>query len=167
MDKKMDGKLRELILYLVFGVLTTALNWAVYALLSITLGLSQYGIDTAQYKLIANISNVSAWIAGVLFAYFTNKKWVFQSKATVKTGAWREFWLFVSARLASFLLFDLLLFNLCLSTLQNFSLVLTRDQWIKLMMNVLVVIFNYVASKWVIFKKKQGSDTNNIPDSKK
>ena len=63
---------------------------------------------------LTNIGNVVAWIAAVLFAYFTNKKYVFQSTADAETGAFREFWLFVSARLASLVLFDLLLFNLLL-----------------------------------------------------
>lgn len=149
---------RELFMYIIFGVLTTAVNWFVYWIVTVSFGLHQYEIDTSQYKLIVNAANVTAWVSSVLFAYYTNKKWVFQSKKAGKTGAWQEFWLFVSSRILSFALFDLGLSNLCLFVLPDFHFVITRDQWIKLIMNVLVVIFNYVASKWVVFRKKNEKD---------
>ena len=144
-------KMRELILYVVFGVLTTAVNWIVYFLVTRLLGLNGYEQGSGPYQLVANIGNVAAWVLAVLFAYFTNKKFVFQSKADAKTGAWREFWLFVSARLASLVIFDLLLFNLLLFLGMN-------ADWDKLLMNVLVILFNYFASKLVIFRKK-GEET--------
>ena len=140
-------RMRELILYLVFGVLTTAVNWIVYFLVTRLLGIGGMEEGSGQYALTANTGNVTAWVLAVLFAFFTNKKFVFQSGASRENGAWREFWLFVSARIASLLIFDLMLFNLLLWLGMN-------ADWDKLIMNVLVVIFNYAASKWVIFRRR-------------
>ena len=139
-----NEKIREIVSYLVFGVLTTLVNWAVY--LAVT-ALSPKGASGETPMLISNIGQVLGWVASVLFAYFTNKKYVFQSNATAQNGAWKEFWLFVSARVASLLLFDLMLFNVLL-------LLGVNDKWDKLLMNVLVIVFNFVASKFVIFRKK-------------
>lgn len=139
-------KMRELITYVIFGVLTTAVNWSVYKLLSWALGMESHDDGSAMYVLLGNISNISAWVISVLFAYATNKKFVFRSKTDSSKSAWKEFSLFVSARVLSYLIFDLLLYTLLLYVLPH-----DLD---KLLMNVLVVIFNYVASRFVIFKKK-------------
>ena len=144
-DKK---RTREIALYVLFGVLTTLVSWAVYLAFTRLMGIGKMEEGSGRYVLVSNLGQVISWIAAVLFAYFTNKKYVFQSKAGAKDGAWREFWLFVSARVASLLIFDLLLFNVCLMLGMD-------DRVDKLLMNVLVVIFNYAASKWVIFKKKK------------
>ena len=144
-------RMLELALYVFFGALTTLVNWIVYFLVTRLLGLNGYEQGSGPYQLVANIGNVAAWVLAVLFAYFTNKKFVFQSKADAKTGAWREFWLFVSARLASLVIFDVALFNLLLRLGMNAD----GD---KLLMNVLVILFNYFASKLVIFRKK-GEET--------
>ena len=144
-------KMRELILYVFFGALTTVVNWIVYFLVTRALHLNGYEQGSGPYQLIANIGNVAAWVLAVLFAYFTNKKYVFQSKTDAKTGAWREFWLFVSARIASMVIFDVALFNLLLLLGMN-------ADWDKLLMNALVILFNYFASKLVIFRKK-GEET--------
>ena len=139
-------KMRELILYVVFGALTTAVNWVVYLAVTGMLGMNGLAEGSAKFVLISNIGQVTSWILAVLFAYATNKKFVFQSKADAKNGAWKEFFLFVSARVASLLIFDLLLFNALLLLGMN-------DKWDKLLMNGLVIIFNYVASRFVVFKK--------------
>ena len=64
---KLIKKYKEVIMYLVFGVLTTLVNWICYALLT------KKGINM-------NVSNVIAWIVAVLFAFITNKLFVFESK---------------------------------------------------------------------------------------
>lgn len=141
------AKMRELILYALFGVLTTAVNWAAYLAVTGLLGMNALEEGSAKYLLISNIGQVIGWVLSVIFAYATNKKFVFQSSTGVKTGALREFLLFVSARVASLIFFDLLLFNALLLLGMN-------DKWDKLLMNALVVIFNYAASRFVIFRKK-------------
>ncbi len=139
-------KMRELTLYVVFGALTTAVNWLVYVAMTGALQMDSYLKDSPTQLLIGNAANVTAWILSVLFAFFTNKIFVFRSTATAKTGAVKEFMLFVSARLMSYLLFDLLLYSLLFFVMD--------DRLDKLLMNVLVVIFNYAASRFVIFRKK-------------
>ena len=139
-------KMRELIVYVFFGVLTTVVNWVIYTLLTMVLGMTSYPEGSASYVLIGNAANAVAWIVSVLFAFFTNKRYVFKSEKTRENGAWKEFGLFVSARVLSYLLFDLGLYTVCLFFLPH--------QVDKILMNVLVVIFNYLASKLVVFRKK-------------
>ena len=143
----------ELIRYLAAGVLTTLVNWGVYVGLTAVLGLAQMEIHSASYHMAASVCNWAAWILSVLVAFFVNKKWVFESVRDTKKGALREFLMFVSARALSYLLFDLALFNLCLALVPDFFFVITRDQWIKLVMNGLVIVFNYFASRLVVFRK--------------
>ena len=145
---KDNEKMRELITYVIFGVLTTLVNWIVYLAVTGVLDLKSKPEGSGAYLLIVNAGQILGWILSVLFAYFTNKKYVFQSDAGVKDGAFREFILFVSARVASLLIFDLALFNVL-------QLLGMNDKLDKLLMNGLVIIFNYVASRFVIFKKKE------------
>ena len=134
---------RELLLYAVFGVLTTVVNYAAYWLLTLVFNLRTEG--ASEIALIA--VNVIAWVLAVAFAYVTNRKYVFESRATGKQAILREMGLFVSARLVSLLLFDMLGMYLCITL---FSM---NDLLAKLLLNVLVVIFNYIASKLMVFKK--------------
>ena len=144
-------KMGELISYLIFGVLTTVVSWGVYYLWRQAFKMTSYPTDSAAYTLIATSGQVISFVLAVLFAFVTNKKYVFKSEKTAKSGLWKEFALFVSARIMAWVLFDLVLFNILL--LFTKDVVADADLWLKLLMNVLVVIFNYVASKWVIFKK--------------
>ena len=140
-------KMREMSMYLLFGVLTTAVNWLVYFAFTSALGMNNYAKGSYEYVLIGNAANIVAWIAAVLFAFFTTKRFVIQSKRDAQNGAWKEFGLFVSARLLSLVLFEVLLYTLALYILPH--------EWDKLLMNVLVVVFNYFASSFVVFKKTQ------------
>ena len=142
--REKNPRLFELGSYLFFGVLTTLVNWLVYLALTALLGLSAMEQGSAEYLLIANISQAVAWILSVLFAYATNRRYVFRSE-TDGSGRLRELWLFVSSRALGYVLFDLLLFS-------AFLLMMT-DRPAKLVMNVFVIVFNYVASRFVIFKK--------------
>lgn len=127
---------KEITAYLIFGVLTTIVNIAVYWLAAHPLG-----IGTVP-------SSVIAWIAAVLFAYVTNRIWVFHSETTGTSGIIREMTYFFSARLATgvidwvfmYVTVDLLGFN---------------DVYMKVIANVIVVILNYVASKLLIFRKSE------------
>lgn len=139
-------RMREMISYIIFGVLTTVLNWVIYTLLTAAFGMDNHPEGSGAYVLIGNAANGAAWVISVLFAFFTNKRYVFRSKKTAENGAWKEFGLFVSARVLGYLIFDLGLYTLCLFVMPH--------QIDKVLMNVLVVIFNYLASKLVIFKKK-------------
>lgn len=117
-------------------MLTTVVNIAVYWLTAHPMGLS------------VMMSTVLAWVAAVLFAYVTNRKWVFHSEAKTPAEIGKEMVSFFACRLATgvvdwaamFIFVDMLHLN---------------DVVIKVAANVLVIILNYVASKLVIFKKKQ------------
>ena len=145
-------RLFQMALYLLYGVLTTLVNWVCYLVLTRLLGLSAHGRDSAAYRLIANFSQAVSWLVSVLFAYFTNRRYVFQSN-TRKRAFLREIWQFVSTRALGYVLFDLLLFNI--------FLLFMSDRWSKLFMNVFVIIFNYLASRFVVFRKPKATAQEN------
>lgn len=125
---------RELISYVFWGGMTTAVNYIVYFLL--TKGLNIYYLT----------SNVAAWAVSVLFAYFVNKIFVFQSRDWNWRVALRELWQMVAARLFSLGL-EMVILWLFVDML-HFS-----DSIIKIAAGVMVVVVNYVLSKCIIFKK--------------
>jgi len=135
---------RETISYLIFGVLTTVLNYIVFWLFLRLLG------DEA-----ALLANVVAFIAAVAFAYVTNKLYVFESKSWKPEVVKKELVAFISARLLTFALEELGLFVAAnLLHLGRYALFGVDGIMIsKLLLNVLVIIGNYVLSKWIIFKK--------------
>lgn len=128
-------KYRGLLLYGIFGVLTTLINLAVYYICYEKSG-------------IPNIpSTVIAWVVAVAFAFVTNKIWVFDSKSMdVKTLLY-EATTFVGCRLATGV-FELVVMYVTVDLLQ------VNGMLMKLIVNVVVIVLNYVASKLVIFKKK-------------
>ena len=132
--KKLFTKYEELILYVFFGGLTTLVNIVVYWFCADVLHI---------YYLI---SNAFAWVLAVLFAYVTNRTWVFKSKKRGVSAIIREIMLFVSGRILSGL-GDTLIMFICVSVLMLPGLVA------KIAANVFVVIFNYIFSKLIIFRK--------------
>lgn len=128
-------KYKDIVLYLFFGVLTTLVNYAAYFACARLLPVQTTTIPTAI-----------AWIVSVLFAYATNRKWVFESN-TQGTAAAKEFTAFVGARLASGAM-DVGIMYLAVDLLGYSDLIM------KLLSNVIVVIVNYFLSKFFIFKKK-------------
>lgn len=126
----------EMISYLIFGVLTTLVN--------VLLGGVLY--DVLHWNLY--VANTLAWIAAVAFAFITNKLFVFQSKSFASGILRRELATFVGARLLS-LGVDTLGMGLLVDWLGwNFWLA-------KIIMNVIVVIINYLLSKLIIFNNKK------------
>ena len=103
-----------------------------------------FGVCTT---LVNIVSTACAWALSVAFAYVTNRIWVFESKVRSFTGVCREIASFVGCRVASGAM-DIFLMWL-LVEMMGFS-----DMIIKILSNILVIIFNYVASKFWIFKKK-------------
>ncbi len=126
------SRYKEQLLYLFFGALTTLVN-----LLTFWLCLAFLPPLTA---------NVIAWIVGVVFAYGTNRTWVFSEKAHEKKGIAREVSSFTLGRLATLGMEELVLW-LGISILGISALV------IKIIAQLLVIIGNYVISKWIVFKK--------------
>ena len=128
-------KYRSILIYLIFGVLTTAVNYLVYIPCLKLLGLS------------ASVSNVIAWCVAVLFAFLTNKPFVFESKDWSAKTVVPEFTKFVGTRVASGLLETLIL--LVAVDMLGWNGVI----W-KLVTSVIVVILNYIGSKLLVFRRK-------------
>lgn len=136
--KSLFLKYREFILYVFFGGLTTLVNWAGYWLLA--------DVFRVPYLWATAI----AQILSILFAYVTNRIWVFESKAKGFSAVFWEMVRFFGCRAASFVL-DLLCMRIGVGGLH------VNDMVMKLLSNVIVVIVNYVFSKLIVFRKpKQG-----------
>ena len=134
--KKLFQKYRDVILYLFFGGCTTLVNMGVYALCYELLG-------------VPNVPSVAiAWLLAVVFAFITNKLWVFDSKSWDRGTVKHEAGSFLAARAATGLL-DVLIMYLAVDVMGWNGTV-----W-KLISNILVVILNYIASRLFIFRKKE------------
>lgn len=125
----------DIISYLIFGVLTTVVNYIVYLPLYNLVGLS------------AAVSNAIAWAASVAFAYLTNKPFVFKSHDWSINTVVPELVKFVGCRVGSGLAETLIIFVAV--DLLNFN-----GNIIKLITSFIVVILNYVASKFLVFRQK-------------
>ena len=128
---------REIVSYVFWGVMTTAVNYVSYLLLT----------EGLQVHYLAG--TVVAWVLSVLFAYFVNKLFVFQSKDWAWRVALRELWQMTASRLFSLGLETGILW-LFVERLHCGEVI------VKLCANVLVVVVNYVLSKFIIFRKKAG-----------
>lgn len=128
-------KYRSLIAYGIFGVLSTIVNIGTYYLC--------YDVNDMSNVL----SNILAWIAAVLFAFVTNKLWVFESKSLAPEVVFYEFTTFMGCRGATGAM-DLAIMYVCVDVLCWPAMVM------KMISNILVILLNYVFSKLIIFKKK-------------
>ena len=124
----------ELISYAIFGVATTVVSMVVY------------GVCNSVFEMHYLISNIVSWVIAVAFAYITNKMFVFKTRGMGFAQLKREITLFVSARLASLGIEELGLFILI-------GLIGWGEILAKLVMQVVVIVLNYIFSKLVIFKK--------------
>lgn len=133
--RRLIRKHREVLLYLLFGALTTAVNYLVYFPL----------FNLLQMQ--AAVSNAAAWAVAVAFAFVTNKPFVFQSHDWSAKTVIPELAKFVGCRVFSGLA-------------ESLILLVTVDIWhwdgniIKIATSILVVVLNYVGSKLLVFRKK-------------
>ena len=128
------SKSHDILVYLIFGVLTTVVNYLVY--------LPCYNL----LHLSSALSNVIAWAAAVAFAFVTNKPFVFRSHDWSAKTVIPELTRFIGTRLGSGGLETLILF-LTVDWLE-----LNGSVW-KLVTSVLVVVLNYIGSKLLVFRK--------------
>lgn len=135
---------REVMLYLACGLMTTVVNFVCYYLLYNAAVKMNFFSD----KTCVHISNVTAWIISVTFAFVTNKLLVFESKSFEKGVVLKEAVSFMAARLFSLGVEEGGLF--ILNTIFSFNAIM-----VKIVMAVFVVILNYVFSKRMIFKNKK------------
>lgn len=136
MEKMKKEAVREGLSYLIFGVLTTVIDYVISNALF-------YAGHMGSVP-----SQTIGWIAAVLFAFVTNKWWVFGSHTLIPAEVWREFVSFVLCRVATFL------FNLA-AIFVMVDLFKLEFFICKLLISVVVVILNYVFSKILIFAHKK------------
>lgn len=132
--KSLASKYKYIILYGIFGILTTIINIGFYGILYSVLGISNV------------VSNIIAWVISVLFAFIINKLWVFESKSLCLKVFIKKFGSFIVCRLATGIL-DLGIMFVGVDLLKGPAIIL------KVTSNIIVMILNYVMSKIFVFKK--------------
>ena len=147
--KELFLKYKEIIMYLVFGVLTTVVNWGSYAVFEISL--ETFITDTI---LLSSVANVPSWITAVLFAFITNKLWVFESRSFKGTLLLKELGAFVASRLITGAIEGFGVPLLMIAGL-NQSILGIEGMLAKVLISVIVVILNYILSKLLVFRKKK------------
>lgn len=134
---------KQIISYLIFGVLTTLVNIIVSYIL------------TAFCNLNGNLSSTIGIIASILFAYFTNRKWVFESFATTLKDKWIEFGKFILGRAFTMVIEILGVFLLNDVIHSFYGMFSDNTAYLinKVLISVIVIILNFIISKFFTFKK--------------
>ncbi len=134
-------KYKDIILYIIFGIATTVVNFSVY---------------TFFVKFLSQdmtLSNLISWVISVTFAFITNKIFVFSSRSFKAKTLFKEFVSFYSSRIITGIMeiiFPTVLFDLGL----NFELFGIKGFVAKAIVNLVIIILNYVFSKLFVFKSK-------------
>lgn len=140
-------KHKSVILYILFGGLTTVVDWSISFLLYYL-----WGDAIEATPILLHGANVIAWVAAVAFAYITNRIWVFESKRRGLLPILGEIVAFAGGRVLTLLLQEAIMAVFC--TWLGFN-----EYLFKIIAAVLVVILNYFISKLVVFRKtKRESD---------
>ena len=134
MIKEYWDKYKDVILYLVFGVFTTVVNIVSYWVCAHVFGMSVMA------------STVIAWALAVFFAYVTNRTMVFHSSATEKGEILKEIGSFFACRLGTGVVDWVIMFVFV-------NVLHFNDMIVKIAANFIVIVLNYVLSKFVIFKR--------------
>lgn len=134
--KKLFNKYRDIIMYLIFGVLSTIVSLVIYY------GLV-YTILNPDNAIELQVANILSWIGAVTFAYFTNRNMVFHSTNKNKI---QEVSKFVAARVIT-LLMDMAIMFIGVTVLHG------NDKILKILSQVIVIVSNYIFSKVFVFKK--------------
>jgi putative flippase GtrA len=141
--KELYNKYKEIVNYVIVGGLTTVVSLAVYYALVLT-------VLDPDNAVQLQIANVISWIAAVTFAYFTNRRFVFESKTKGEEQT-KEVISFYSARLGT-LLMDMGIMFVGKTVLH------INDKIVKLFVQVVVMVANYVISKLLVFKKSKSEE---------
>lgn len=133
--KKLIKKIltKEVLLYIIFGILTTLANLAVFYVLT-HVGLNE------------NLSNIIAVLTAVLLAYFTNRRLVFNSSAITFKENFKEFYKFMLGRAFTMIL-EIIGFYLL------FNIIGIQEFISKIIITIIVIILNFFISKFFAFKK--------------
>ena len=164
--KQLFQKYREIIMYLIFGVLTTVVGFGTY--FAIMAGAEQIWGEVMQnethatYLAVYFAAQIIQWVAAVLFAFFTNRAWVFTDADRSEGTMGRQLVLFAGSRVASLGLDIAVTYGLTLllalwittpPVLLGVSL--TPGMIAKVVAAALVIVANYVLSKIFVFKSKK------------
>ena len=166
--KKIYEKYKEIILYLLFGVITTVVSLA-SCFITLKIGVLfdfLRGADGEPTELLDVIGSCVQWVTGVLVAFYTNKKWVFTGSEQGKEATLKQLITFSGARVATLFveivinlgtiaLFDLAGYKPVELNLIILTLALTSRLWAKIVSSIVVVVSNYFISKLIVFKKKE------------
>ncbi len=149
--KKLWDKFHEFIMYMIFGAATTIVSFGSYAIFeTVVPHISFFGITIAH----TTSANVLSWICAVLFAFVTNKLWVFESKSWRPSVAVKELGLFVSSRLATGVI-EWVGLPLLINIGVDQVIFGVEGMLAKILVSVIVILLNYVFSKLFIFKRKK------------
>lgn len=132
-------KYQEIINYLIVGVLTTIVSIVTYFLFSLILNI--------ENNILFILANVLSWICAVVFAYITNKKFVFNTTTSNKKEEIKVFSMFVSSRITTLLIELAFMFI-------TVKVILIDDKIAKVIAQFIVIVLNYILSKLFVFKKK-------------
>ena len=165
--KELFKKNREIIMYIIFGVLTTIVSLISYYAILFG-GMAIFSIEgelAAGYVAVYTVAKVVSWILAVTFAFFTNKWFVFEDKAGGVAKITKQYVLFAASRLATFGLDFLINLGLVwlltwanltfLDGFMGFSLEKINNITATLVAQVVVLIGNYIISKLLVFRKKK------------
>ena len=135
--KELIKKYEEIICYLIIGVFTTIVSLVTYYLLV-------YTIFDPNNVLELQITNIFSWIISVTFAYFTNRRFVFKTKNSMSLKEVTSFYL---SRVST-LLFDMFMMYLFVTVFKF------NDKMIKIIVQFVIIVLNYILSKFLVFKKR-------------
>ena len=141
--KDLWAKHREVLMYLIFGGLTTVVDWVVSYLLYFL-----WGSAIEETAILIHVANTIAWAAAVTFAYVTNRIWVFESTRKGFLPVLGEFASFAGGRVLTLLLQEAMF-------VVFFHWLGISEFIVKIIAAVLVVIANYFISKLLVFKKNK------------
>lgn len=137
--KKLYNNYKEIVNYLIIGVLTTVVSLVSFYLIRIF-------VFTSNSQFDIQLANVISWVLAVLFAFVTNKKYVFESKST----GYQKFLEMIKFYVSRLTTLGIEMFVMWLLT----SPLKVDDMISKIIVQFIIVILNYVFSKLFVFKKK-------------
>lgn len=127
-------KHKAVLLYLLFGGLTTVIS------------IGTFWLGHSVLQLNEHFANVVSWVLAVLFAFLTNRVWVFSAPTNNAKAFWKQLFWFYGGRLTTLAVEELLLFVFI-------TLLKINGMVVKVGAQIAVLILNFVVSKWFVFKK--------------